>query len=120
MDIGNLEGNDCDFDLAGLSASSDTAHLLHVSAMAKGVDCLLIAKPVMQLFTRGYAATVRSFRCCRLLVVLTEGHDFCLSKTGRVVSEICEIEVQGVFLRWLQMREYTSLRWKSVCSCEKD
>ena len=44
-----------------------------------------------------------------MLVVLFEGHDLCLSKTGRNEPEICEIEVQGDLFAGLAMSEYTSV-----------
>jgi hypothetical protein len=42
------------------------------------VDYLPMAKPVIQITTRGSAVTDASLAgICRLLVVLTEGHDLC-------------------------------------------
>ena len=46
------------WDICSLPAKSDTAHLRLESAMQKDVDYLLMAKPVVQLTTRGSAVTV--------------------------------------------------------------
>ena len=54
-----------------------------------------MAKPVVQLTTRGSAVTVRSFTRCRwLLVVLSLGCDPRPLDEGNV-SETCEIGGQG-------------------------
>lgn len=63
--------------------------------MQKGVDYLPMAKPVVQLTTRGSAATERFLiEWCRLLVVLCEGCDLC-PQDGESQLEACEIEGQG-------------------------
>lgn len=60
--------------------------------MQKGVDYLPMAKPVVQLTTRGSAATVRFLtEWRRLLVVLCEGGDLCPTDEESLL-EACEIE----------------------------
>ena len=63
--------------------------------MRKGVDYLPMAKPIVQLTTRGSAVTVRLSSCsCRSLVVLCEGRDLCpLDEESWL--EACEIGEQG-------------------------
>lgn len=63
------------------------------------MDYLLIAKPVAinHLRIRRDCCVVSSGTFCRLLIVLSEGHDLCcFTATGRNVLEICEIGEQGV------------------------
>ena len=51
-----------------------------MSTLWKGVDYLLMAKPVSRITTRGSASTVASpLRCGRSTVVSTEGGDLCLT-----------------------------------------
>ena len=78
-----------------MPVQSDSVPLRRTFAMRKGVDYLLIAKPVVHLTTRGSAVTVRFLiERRRLLVVLYEGCDFCPSDRENI-PETCEIEEQG-------------------------
>ena len=67
-----------------------------LSALGKDVDCLPLVKLLLQL----HKSEIRRdcahlFRCCRLLVVFTEGGDLC-SMNKESLPETCEIGVQGV------------------------
>ena len=82
-------------DQVGMPVESDCVLRRRQPAMRKGVDYLPMAKPVVQLTTRGSAATERfCLKRCRSLVVLCEDRDLCPSD-GESWFEACEIEEQG-------------------------
>jgi hypothetical protein len=62
--------------------------------MSKDVDYLPMAKPDSNYSLGDPPRLCVSFRRCRSLVVLTEGPDLC-PLDMEMVSETCEIEVQG-------------------------
>ena len=66
---------DCTDWLFGFSTKSDTVLLRLVSALLKDVDYLPMAKPVSSYPLGDTPRLCASLRCCRLLVVLTEGRD---------------------------------------------
>lgn len=87
-----------------------------MSALVKYVNFLLIAKSV-QLINCGSAAVwCFFFGSCRLLVVLTEEHDLCLSKTGRLFLRLVKpgdkvslLLTGGTRVKCKLEREYKSL-----------
>ena len=66
-----------------------------MSAVGKDVDCLLIVKSVAINNLGIRRDCVHFLKCCRLLVVLTEGRDLCCLNRESW-SRTCENGVQGV------------------------
>ena len=88
-----IEGIVKDFNLLGSQAF---ALVQRIACSGEGCGLLAVGQTALQLHKLEIRRDcAHLFRCCRLLVVFTEGGDLC-SLNKESLPETCEIGVQGV------------------------